>query len=503
MLTCVPVHVYLKRVCGLKHVCTDTHRHMGAYTMHSVCKYAHLQRQTSAQPGDPQACRCYSVSACGRVSTESRTHMWVPGLCIVRQLLEHCVHTCMDRPGWGCTPRQGLHTGGDVREPPTLPRSGQPQRLLGRQACSGRARGACSPLLCFLPSRALRPLPRHLRQSAKAAAARPRASHPVHLTSLPLIHRQPWLTGTGWGRGRVGGQVGPAVTPLPSGPGTPLTVLNGPILALDADLDVYAVVTYQLLGAQSGLFDIDNSTGVVTVRSGVVIDREAFSPPVLELLLLAEDIGLLNGTADLLVTILDDNDSRPTFSPAVLTIHLLENRPPGFSVLQVTATDEDSGLNGELIYRIEAGAQDRFIIHPATGIIRVSNATIDREEQESYRLTVVATDRGTVPLSGTAIITVLIDDINDSRPEFLNPIQTVSVLESAEPGTVIANVTAIDRDLNPKLEYHIINIVAKDDTDRLVPDQEDAFAVNINTASGTGSESRKRRRRRRQRPRGL
>ena len=157
--------------------------------------------------------------------------------------------------------------------------------------------------------------------------------------------------------------------------------------------------------------------------------------------------------------------------------------PAGFSVLQVTATDEDSGLNAELIYRIEAGAQDRFIIHPVTGVIRVSNATIDREEQESYRLTVVATDRGTIPLSGTAIITILIDDINDSRPEFLNPIQTVSVLESAEPGTVIANVTAIDRDLNPKLEYHIIDIVAKDDTDCLVPDQEDAFAVNINTGT--------------------
>ncbi|XP_041511345.1 cadherin-23 isoform X1 [Microtus oregoni] len=265
--------------------------------------------------------------------------------------------------------------------------------------------------------------------------------------------------------------------------GTPLTVLNGPILALDADEDIYAIVTYQLLGAHSDLFDIHNSTGVVTVRSGVVIDREAFSPPLLELLLLAEDVGLLNGTAHLLITILDDNDNWPTFSPAAYTVHLLENCPPGFSVLQVTATDEDSGLNGELVYRIEAGAQDRFLIHPVTGVIRVGNATIDREEQESYRLTLVATDRGTVPLSGTAIVTILIDDINDSRPEFLNPIQTVSVLESAEPGTVIANITAIDLDLNPKLEYHIISIVAKDDTDRLVPDQEDAFAVNINMGS--------------------
>lgn len=66
--------------------------------------------------------------------------------------------------------------------------------------------------------------------------------------------------GEGAGAG-AGGRVGPVVTPSPPGPGTPLTVLNGPILALDADLDVYAVVTYQLLGAQSGLFDIDNSTG--------------------------------------------------------------------------------------------------------------------------------------------------------------------------------------------------------------------------------------------------
>lgn len=65
------------------------------------------------------------------------------------------------------------------------------------------------------------------------------------------------------------------------------------------------------------------------MRSGVIIDWEAFSPPILELLLLAEDIGLLNGTADLLVTILDDNDNWPTFSPAALTIHLLENCPPG------------------------------------------------------------------------------------------------------------------------------------------------------------------------------
>lgn len=86
--------------------------------------------------------------------------------------------------------------------------------------------------------------------------------------------------------------------------------------------------------------------GVVTVRSGVVIDREAFSPPILELLLLAEDVGLLNGTAHLLVTILDDNDNWPTFSPAAYTVHLLENCPPGNNGQVLGSTDALPGADG-------------------------------------------------------------------------------------------------------------------------------------------------------------
>ncbi|XP_038600149.1 cadherin-23 isoform X5 [Tachyglossus aculeatus] len=265
--------------------------------------------------------------------------------------------------------------------------------------------------------------------------------------------------------------------------GTPLVVLNGPIQAFDKDLGINAVVTYTLLGEQSHLFDISRSTGIVVVRPDTDLDREAFTPPHLELLLLAEDVGLLNGTAELHVSILDDNDNQPIFSPAALTVRMPENSPPGFSVLQVTASDKDSGPNGQLSYRIESGAQDRFLIHPITGLVRVGNATIDREEQDAYRLTVVAADRGTSPLSGTAVVTILIDDVNDSRPEFLDPVQTVSVPESVSPGTIIAEVPAIDRDLNPRLEYHIVSIVAKDDTDHLVTEQDQAFAVNAETGS--------------------
>uniref|UniRef100_A0A8C3DM31 Cadherin-23 n=1 Tax=Corvus moneduloides TaxID=1196302 RepID=A0A8C3DM31_CORMO len=268
-----------------------------------------------------------------------------------------------------------------------------------------------------------------------------------------------------------------------SPPGTPVTMLNGPILALDADQGSNAVVTYQLLKASLNLFVINNKTGVISVKPGGAIDREALLDPHLEFTLVACDVGGLNSTASLAVTILDDNDNRPIFQPASITARLLENSPPGFSVLQVTATDADSGLNQQLDYRIEGGGQDRFLIDATTGVIRVANITIDREERDAYRLTVVAVDQGTPALSGTATISIVIDDINDCRPEFINPIQTVSIPESAPPGTVVAEVTAIDRDLHPRLEYYLLGIVARDDTDALVPEQQGAFAVDFRTGA--------------------
>ncbi|XP_072726843.1 cadherin-23-like isoform X2 [Ciconia boyciana] len=245
------------------------------------------------------------------------------------------------------------------------------------------------------------------------------------------------------------------------------------------------MVTYQLMETSLDLFVIDNRTGVISVKPGGVIDREALPDPRLEFTLVARDVGGLNSTTSLAVTVLDDNDNCPVFQPASGTARLRENSPPGFSILQVTATDADSGLNQQLDYRIEGGGQDRFLIDPATGVIRVANISIDREERDTYWLTVVAVDQGTPALSGTATISLFIDDVNDCRPEFINPIQTVSIPESAAPGTVVAEVTAIDRDLHPRLEYYLLEIVARDDTDALVPNQQGAFTVDFRTAKLT------------------
>lgn len=155
--------------------------------------------------------------------------------------------------------------------------------------------------------------------------------------------------------------------------------------------------------------------------------------------------------------------------------------PPGVVVTQLSATDADSGSNGWLTYRLESGAQDRFVVDSLSGAVLVGNTTLDREERGSYRLVVMATDRGTPPMSGTATLTVLLDDVNDSRPRFIEPVTMINVNESTPPGVVVATLAAEDPDLHPRLEYYIISVEAKDDGNNPVDGLQESFGIDLHT----------------------
>ncbi|XP_037533900.1 cadherin-23 [Nematolebias whitei] len=268
-----------------------------------------------------------------------------------------------------------------------------------------------------------------------------------------------------------------------SAAGSTVTVLNGPILAEDKDIGLNAVVKYRLLGARVDLFTVDPDTGIILVRQGAKLDREAFLDPRVELIIVGEDIGKLNSSVPVTVTILDQNDNPPVFNPSSFSVHLPENSPTGVVVTQLSATDADSGSNGWLMYRLESGAQDRFVVDPLSGAVLVGNATLDREERASYRLVVMAIDRGTPPLSGTATLTVLLDDVNDSRPRFLEPVTMINVNESTPPGVVVATLTAEDPDLHPRLEYYIISVEAKDDGNNPVAGLQNSFGIDLHTGA--------------------
>lgn len=57
------------------------------------------------------------------------------------------------------------------------------------------------------------------------------------------------------------------------------------------------------------------------------------------------------------------------------------------------ATDADSGLNAELVYRIQKGAFDDFAINETTGVVTVSRK-LDFDDKDTYHVEVIAFDKG-------------------------------------------------------------------------------------------------------------
>ena len=74
---------------------------------------------------------------------------------------------------------------------------------------------------------------------------------------------------------------------------------------------------------------------------------------------------------------------------------------------------------------------------------------LNRETQSSYQITILASDNPrdtTKQLTGTAVITLTVLDVNDNSPVFLNTPYDTTVLENEPVGSKVADVKASDED---------------------------------------------------------
>lgn len=155
----------------------------------------------------------------------------------------------------------------------------------------------------------------------------------------------------------------------------------------------------------------------------------------------------LSSTNSLKVQVVDVNDNAPVFTQSITEVAFPENNKPGEVVAEVTASDADSGSNAELVYSLEPepAAQGLFTISPENGEIRVKTS-LDREQRDSYELKVVAADRGSPSLQGTATVLVNVLDCNDNDPKFMLSGYNFSVMENMPALSPVGMVTVIDGD---------------------------------------------------------
>nr|CAD7572447.1 unnamed protein product [Timema californicum] len=170
----------------------------------------------------------------------------------------------------------------------------------------------------------------------------------------------------------------------------------------------------------------------------------------------------LASQVEVVVYVQDVNDHMPQFEHASYKQSIQEDLPGGSSILQVQAWDGDgSSPNNAIVYRIQQGAEDKFVIDAETGVISVAigaNLDPDRTEPKTtlYTLSVLALDGGVgaEQFQNAVDVKITINDVNNKAPIFIDP-GTIRVRENTQVGKYVHNIRAVDPDEKPLLRYHI------------------------------------------------
>ncbi|XP_068506788.1 protocadherin gamma-A11 isoform X34 [Syngnathus scovelli] len=214
--------------------------------------------------------------------------------------------------------------------------------------------------------------------------------------------------------------------------------------AHDADIGQNSVQQYIL--KKNDNFALSVSGNTIELVLDKELDREKQSE--MNLLLTALDGGSprRSGTVAVHVTVLDANDNAPVFSQAVYEASLPENSAPGTIVINVSATDADEGVNGNVSYdfgHVTEDVKKLFSIDRKIGAIAVTG-TVDYETSTSYELRVKAKDG--LGLSTYAKVIISITDMNDNAP--IIHLESVSnpISENVSLGTEVGIINVQDRD---------------------------------------------------------
>ncbi|ESO93968.1 hypothetical protein LOTGIDRAFT_104632 [Lottia gigantea] len=215
---------------------------------------------------------------------------------------------------------------------------------------------------------------------------------------------------------------------------------------------------------QTSLFGINSKTGVIYTTA--MIDRERQCDLAVtcniefDVTIQSEKSSFLK-LLTVRVVIEDINDNQPFFVRKEQTILIPESATPGTKFRIDGATDKDMGGNNSLIsYRIRSNSKKFNVgverkLDGSSDVRIILLQKLDREKINRYTLTILATDGGTPPLSGTLTLHINVTDINDNVPKFRKKNYNFNVAENTAINSNIGRIQAVDQDIgdNAKVSY--------------------------------------------------
>nr|XP_020466947.1 protocadherin-10-like isoform X2 [Monopterus albus] len=204
------------------------------------------------------------------------------------------------------------------------------------------------------------------------------------------------------------------------------------------------------------LFSIDSRTGRIEVRGEVDFEESNLY----QIFVQAKDLGpnAVPAHCKVLVKVTDVNDNAPEITFSTVTESVSEKAAPGTVIALLSVTDRDSEENGQIHVEILGDVPFKLKSSFRNYFTIVTDGPLNREQADSYSVTVVARDKGTPSLATSKSIRVQVSDENDNAPTFTQPIYDVYVTENNVPGAYIHAVTALDPDIgqNALITYSIL-----------------------------------------------
>jgi hypothetical protein len=212
----------------------------------------------------------------------------------------------------------------------------------------------------------------------------------------------------------------------------------------DQDKGDNQLITYSLISNPGLHFKIDPVSAMVQTQS--VFDRETMSELTFTIEAVDHGVPRLTGQTNVTVNILDQNDNTPYFPSDYMLARVYEDAAIGWPVIQLSATDEDTGSNSQLVYTITSGnAESIFALEAETGVVRVVGK-LNRHITASYQLTVEVCDSGFSPRQDSSTLVVELLDANDHSPQFSKLTYHVTIPENTLINSRILTINATDSD---------------------------------------------------------
>ena len=239
---------------------------------------------------------------------------------------------------------------------------------------------------------------------------------------------------------------GPVNATVPNG------YLVGTVNCSDADINENAALTFSV---EDNEFFSMSSSGIFTV-SGDLRNRDLDNIAVTAT---CSDGGTpqLQASFTIVVEVFELNLHQPMFQNNMYSVSLPEDFSTFSSFLNVTATDNDTGLNGRLQYQLVDNFDNLFFVAADTGSLQII-LQLDFEKESMYNLVVEAVDAAIdskVRFTASTNVTVEVTGVNEHTPVCSQPIYTAIISKDTVGQVLTINCTDLDQGMDGDLVYNI------------------------------------------------